>query len=100
MLLVGPEMAETFQLDIVTPDRLLVREAASEVTIPGRSGYLGVLPGHALLLTVLGVGEIAYRNPSGVQHLAVHWGIAEVVSTKVSILGVSSERPGECDVAR
>ena len=86
-------MPETFQLDIVTPDRLLVREAASEVTIPGRSGYLGVLPGHAPLLTELGVGEIAYRNPSGVQHLAVAWGFAEVLPNKVTILAETAERP-------
>ena len=93
-------MAETFQLDIVTPDRLLVREAASEVTIPGRSGYLGVLPGHAPLLTELGVGEIAYRNPSGVQYLAVAWGFAEVLPNKVTILAETAERPVEIDVAR
>ena len=93
-------MADTFQLDIVTPDRLLVREAASEVTIPGRSGYLGVLPGHAPLLTELGVGEIAYRNPSGVQHLAVAWGFAEVLPNKVTILAERAERPAEIDVAR
>src|SRR3954468_4023703 len=93
-------MGETFQLDIVTPDRLLVREAASEVTIPGRSGYLGVLPGHAPLLTELGVGEIAYRNPSGVQHLAVAWGFAEVLPNKVTILAETAERPSDIDVAR
>ena len=93
-------MADTFQLDIVTPDRLLVREAASEVTIPGRSGYLGVLPGHAPLLTELGVGEIAYRNPFGVQHLAVAWGFAEVLPNKVTILAERAERPAEIDVAR
>ena len=93
-------MADTFQLDIVTPDRLLVREAASEVTIPGRSGYLGVLPGHAPLLTELGVGEIAYRIPSGVQHLAVAWGFAEVLPNKVTILAERAERPAEIDVAR
>jgi len=93
-------MAETFQLDIVTPDRLLVREAASEVTIPGRSGYLGVLPGHAPLLTELGVGEIAYRSASAVQHLAVAWGFAEVLPNKVTILAETAERPAEIDVAR
>jgi F-type H+-transporting ATPase subunit epsilon len=93
-------MAETFQLDIVTPDRLLVREAASEVTIPGRSGYLGVLPGHAPLLTELGVGEISYRTGSGVQHLAVAWGFAEVLPNKVTILAETAERPSEIDVAR
>src|SRR5437764_930101 len=93
-------MADTFQLEIVTPDRLVAREAASEVTIPGRSGYLGVLPGHAPLLTELGVGEIAYRTAAGTEHLAVAWGFAEVLPNKVTILAESAERPAEIDVAR
>ena len=59
-----------------------------------------MLPGHAPLLTELGVGEIAYRNPSGVQHLAVAWGFAEVLPNKVTILAERAERPAEIDVAR
>jgi len=93
-------MADSFQLEIVTPDRLVVKEAAQEVQIPGRSGYLGILPGHAPLITELGVGEISYRNAAGSQHLAVAWGFAEVLPDKVTILAEVAERPGEIDVAR
>jgi F-type H+-transporting ATPase subunit epsilon len=93
-------MAESFQLELVTPDRLLVSESVAEVSIPSVSGYLGVLPGHAPLLTELGVGEVSYRNAAGVQHLAVAWGFAEVLPDKVTILAETAERPTEIDVAR
>ncbi len=60
-------MANTFQLEIVTPSRLLVKDAAEEAQIPGVTGYLGILPGHAPLITELGVGEITYKA-SGATH--------------------------------
>ena len=55
-------MADTFQLEIVTPEKMVVRTAAEEVQIPGKNGYLGILPGHAPLITELAVGEITYRE--------------------------------------
>jgi len=93
-------MAETFQLEVVTPDRLVVNETASEATIPGKTGYLGVLPGHAPLITELAVGEIAYRTGGQLKRLAVAWGFAEVLPTKVTILAETAEKAEEIDVAR
>jgi F-type H+-transporting ATPase subunit epsilon len=93
-------MADTFQLEIVTPEKKVVQTAAEEVQIPGRNGYLGILPGHAPLITELSVGEITYREPAGEQHLAVAWGFAEVLPNKVTILAESAERPSEIDVER
>jgi F-type H+-transporting ATPase subunit epsilon len=60
-------MADTFQLEIVTPEKMVVRDVAEEMQIPGKDGYLGILPGHAPLITELAVGEIAYRkdDPGG-----------------------------------
>ena len=54
-------MADTFQFEIVTPERQVVKDVAEEMQIPGRDGYLGILPGHAPLITELAVGEISYR---------------------------------------
>ena len=93
-------MAETFQLEIVTPEKRVVDTAAEEVEIPGKNGYLGVLPGHAPLITELAVGEITYRDGSGEQRLAVAWGFAEVLPDKVTILAETAERPSEIDVDR
>src|SRR5215471_16581991 len=84
-------MAETFQLEIVTPERLLVKADVEELELPGQSGYLGVLCGHAPLITELAVGEIAYRAEGGIKRLAVAWGFAEVLPTKVTILSKAAE---------
>ena len=93
-------MADTFQLEIVTPSRLLVKDAAEEAQIPGLSGYLGILPGHAPLLTELGVGAITYKANGATHTLALAWGFAEVLPDKVTILAEAAERPQEIDVAR
>jgi F-type H+-transporting ATPase subunit epsilon len=93
-------MADTFKLEIVTPEKKVVDTAAEEVQIPGKNGYLGVLPGHAPLITELSVGEISYYENSTELYLAVAWGFAEVLPDKVTILAESAERPSEIDVAR
>src|SRR5580692_6548800 len=93
-------MADTFQLEIVTPSRLLVKEAAEEAQIPGLSGYLGILPGHAPLLTELAVGVITYKVSGTTNTLSVAWGFAEVLPDRVTILAEAAERPQEIDVER
>jgi len=93
-------MSDTFQLEIVTPEKKVVDTSAEEVQIPGKSGYLGVLPGHAPLITELAVGEITFRTGNSTEKLAVAWGFAEVLPDKVTILAETAERPAEIDVAR
>ncbi|HEY6351393.1 MAG TPA: F0F1 ATP synthase subunit epsilon [Candidatus Angelobacter sp.] len=93
-------MAETLQLEIVTPERLVVKAAIEELEMPGKSGHLGVLPGHAPLITELAVGEISYRAEGQVKRLAVAWGFAEVLPDKVTILAEVAEKAEEIDVAR
>lgn len=93
-------MADTFELEIVTPEKLVVRDVAEEIQIPARNGFIGVLPGHAPLITELAVGEITYRNAGTTAVLSVAWGFAEVLPNKVTILAESAEKPEEIDVAR
>ena len=93
-------MSETFQLEIVTPEKKVVDTTAEEVQIPGKNGYLGILPGHAPLITELAVGEITYRENSTERHLAVAWGFAEVLPDKVTILADTAERAEDIDVQR
>ena len=93
-------MAETLQLEIVTPEKKVVETAAEEVQIPGKNGYLGILPGHAPLITELSVGEVKYRKNSTELLLAVAWGFAEILPNKVTILAETAERPSEIDVER
>src|SRR5271170_8120837 len=93
-------MADTFQLEIVTPEKKVVDTAAAEIQIPGKNGYLGILPGHAPLITELAVGEIKFHSGADEQRLAVAWGFAEVLPDKVTILAETAERPSEIDVER
>ena len=93
-------MADTFELEIVTPEKLVVKDVAEEAQIPGKDGYLGILPGHAPLITELAVGEITYRIGGLSKHISVAWGFAEVLPNKVTILAETAERPDEIDVDR
>jgi F-type H+-transporting ATPase subunit epsilon len=88
------------RLDIVTPDRLVAHDAVTAVTIPGKNGYLGILPGHAPLLTELAPGEMEYTSGSAKHVLAVNWGFAEVLGDRVIVLVQSAERAEEIDVGR
>jgi F-type H+-transporting ATPase subunit epsilon len=93
-------MADTLQLEIVTPEKMVVKETVDEIQIPGQNGYLGILPGHAPLITELAVGEITYRSGGATHYLSVAWGFAEVLPDKVTILAETAERPEEIDVKR
>jgi F-type H+-transporting ATPase subunit epsilon len=91
---------DTIQLEVVTPERLVVNDTAEYIEIPGKTGYLGVLPGHAPLITELAVGEISYRTATQTKRLAVAWGFAEVLQNKVTILAETAEKAEEIDTAR
>jgi F-type H+-transporting ATPase subunit epsilon len=95
-------LPESIELVIVTPERQLLRETVVEVTLPGGNGCLGVLPGHAPLITELGIGELIYRakGASEAGHLAIISGFAEVLAERVTVLAETAERPEEIDVAR
>ena len=87
-------------LEIVTPDRALVREEVDEVQLPGSQGYFGVLPGHTPLLTMLKVGELWYRIGQEKHYLAIAGGFVEVLPDRVTVLAQIAERAQEIDVAR
>jgi F-type H+-transporting ATPase subunit epsilon len=93
-------MVETLHLQIITPDKQLVRDEADQVQIPGKSGYLGILPGHAPLLSELMIGEISYSHDGTTHYFAVSWGFAEVLPHKVTILADTAERAEDIDVKR
>ena len=87
-------------LEIVTPDKLLVREAVDEVEIPGSEGYFGVLPGHTPLLASLAVGELWYRKGQEKTYLSIAFGFAEVLPDRLTILAQLAERAEDIDVGR
>jgi F-type H+-transporting ATPase subunit epsilon len=95
-------LPDSIELIIVTPERQLLSERVIEVVMPGAEGELGILPGHAPLMTELGIGELTFRgagsNPSGV--LAIIQGFAEVLGDRVTVLAETAERAAEIDLAR
>lgn len=95
-------LPEEIELTMVTPERELLRETVVEVTIPGLEGELGILPGHAPLMTELGIGELSYRTGTSSEpiSLSVVRGFAEVLPNRVTVLAETAERAEEIDLAR
>jgi F-type H+-transporting ATPase subunit epsilon len=90
----------SIELQIVTPEKMLVREQVDEVEIPGTEGYFGVLPGHTPMLASLAVGELWYRKGQEKTYLSIAYGFCEVLPERVTILAQLAERAEEIDVAR
>jgi F-type H+-transporting ATPase subunit epsilon len=91
----------TIQVEIVTPSQQLFSGVVQMITVPGVEGEMGVLGGHAPLLTTLNLGEIALHRADGeTEYIAVSGGVVEVRPDKVIVLARSAERAEEIDVAR
>lgn len=95
-------LPDSFELVVVTPERQLLRERAVEMQLPGANGALGILPGHAPLMTELGIGELSYLSPGAKQSgsLSIARGFAEVLPDRVTVLAETGERAEEIDLAR
>jgi F-type H+-transporting ATPase subunit epsilon len=90
----------TIELQVVTPERHVLSEDVESVEMPGKDGYLGILPGHAPLLTEMGVGILTYRKGSESRSVTVMGGYAEVLPNRVIVLAEASERTEQIDTAR
>ncbi len=86
-------MADTFQLQIAIPERLLVDEQVTMAELPGKDGYMGVLAGHAPLLSALGPGVLSYEGGGGPHLLAVDGGFIEIFEDHVRVLADHAEFP-------
>jgi F-type H+-transporting ATPase subunit epsilon len=93
-------MAETFELEVATPDRLLVKDQVAEAQIPELNGFLGVLPEHAPLLSELGSGLLSYVIGGKSHSVVVSGGWVEVQPHGTRVLAKTAERPDEIDLKR
>lgn len=93
-------MPDALMLEVVTPEREVVRESVTEVQLPGLTGYLGILPGHTPLLTEMGIGPLTYKKGAETGYVAVIGGFAEVLPERVTVLAEAAERSEEIDAAR
>jgi F-type H+-transporting ATPase subunit epsilon len=87
-------------LEVATPERELVHQEVSDVEIPGKQGYLGVLPGHAPLLGLLGSGTLTYTVGGTKRYLAIHSGFLEILDDHVRVLANIAEAKEEIDIER
>jgi len=87
-------------LEVITPDRLLVREEVDMVVAVATEGEFGVLPGHAALLTLLEIGEARYKKDGHIEYMAIAGGIAEVFKDRMTILAEAAELGREIDIDR
>ncbi len=93
-------MASTIQLELVTPERLLLSEEVDEVVAPGYEGEFGVLPEHTQYLAILNIGVLRYRKGSEIRRVALGGGFAEVTPERVVVMAETAERAEEIDLER
>ena len=93
-------MAEMLELEVATPERLLVHERVTQVEIPAENGMLGILPEHAPLLSLLGVGQLTYTGGEGKRTMFISGGWLQVLHNHVRVLTDRAEMANEIDVAR
>jgi F-type H+-transporting ATPase subunit epsilon len=94
-------VADTFDIEIATPERLLAREKAIRAQIPALDGYIGVLPDHASLLSELGIGAMTFTTPGDHRYsLAIRGGFLEIHDNVVRVLSDIAEKGQEIDVSQ
>jgi F-type H+-transporting ATPase subunit epsilon len=90
-----------FRLSIVTPEAVYFDADVKSLIVPGTEGYLGVLSGHAPLITALHPGKIEYRDAEDkVRYLAVTSGFLEVSGNRATLLADAVEETAEIDLER
>lgn len=93
-------MSKSLQLEIVTPDKVVLSEQVDYVGVPGIEGEFGVLADHIPLLSALAVGGLYYKVGGSTQYVFVSGGFAEVSDNKLTVLAESAELAKDIDVAR
>jgi F-type H+-transporting ATPase subunit epsilon len=79
-------MADTFQINIATPEKLILETSAESAQIPGKDGYMGILPGHAALLSELGTGTLSVTSGGQTRNFTITGGYVEVRDNHVRVL--------------
>jgi len=82
-------VADTLHIEITTPEKLVVDRQADYAEIPGKSGYMGILHGHAALLSELGEGKLTLTTGGQSESFTIAGGYVEVRDNHVRILADS-----------
>jgi F-type H+-transporting ATPase subunit epsilon len=93
-------LPEKIHLEVVTPEKQIFSGVVDSVTVPCKTGYIGILPGHAPLLGELGIGEIGFISEDRADCIFCSWGFIEVLPDRVVILAQTAEMASDIDVKR
>lgn len=88
------------RLEIVTPERLAYSDEVDAVVLPGIEGELGVLPHHAPLVSMLGLGELRIRKGSTTESFAIVGGFLQVRPDKVVVMAETADMASEIDLEK
>ncbi|HSS45248.1 MAG TPA: ATP synthase F1 subunit epsilon [Thermoanaerobaculia bacterium] len=88
------------KLVVVTPEKKVAETEADSVELPGELGYVGILPGHAPMITLVKTGVLSYRDGAQAEAFALSSGFAEVSGDRISVLADLAEGRSQIDVAR
>jgi F-type H+-transporting ATPase subunit epsilon len=94
-------MADRIHLEVVTPERKIFDAEVERVEVPGLDGELGILPGHAALVSLLKpAGLLTYHIGSETGEMAISDGFVEVSADRVTVLANKAARPEDIDLTR
>jgi F-type H+-transporting ATPase subunit epsilon len=94
------ELPTVLDLQVVTPERPLLSEKTTSVSLPGKDGRLGILPGHAPLVSELATGVLFFEQGAQTRFVAVQGGFVEVLPGRVLVLATRAERGESIDRER
>jgi len=92
-------MADKITFDLVSPEKLLLSKAVDMVTVPGTEGYMGVMAGHASLVSTLRAGMIDMLDNGQDTRFFIRGGFAEINATKITVLAEEAIPMSELDLA-
>ena len=83
---------------VITPDKVVWDAGAEELILPSSTGQIGILGGHAPLLTALDIGVMRLKSGAGWTSIVLMEGFAEVEDNKVTILCNGAEEASSIDL--
>ena len=92
-------MAAKIAFELVAPERLLLSCTADMVTVPGTEGYMGVMAGHAPLVSTLRAGMVDVNVDGKDDRYFIRGGFAEIGPSKITILAEEALPMTEMDLS-
>lgn len=88
-------------LEVITPEKTELKESIKSLIVPTQGGSIGILYGHAPIITLVDIGQLRYKTDGVVEEtLIVSKGVLELADNKITILVNTAEKPEEIDVER